>query len=383
MDRSHTRRNSEKSQDIKEGFLRLDRFIDTVLHLEATNMKNFVYIFENWQLSHDIGLDSASFEFFQSIEDIQENCKQFQKSCEFIRGNIQNSLNSLAQVTSTGAEMGEDFFANQFSAISDSKMQFLSVLLSNLSEKYKIASIASSYFESIDEITEMLSFSREALLHSYQCPLYKYEVNLEQDILENPKNSEEALWLNKMLSVYIEEWSTSPKFQTYICKKLAKKLNKDNPKFIGDITVSNFTYEGPSPTVREFISRSENPADFHYDFFVTINGEATFTIVLPLKLGLLSTSISAVISVTDFAGSIRICFTSNSDDQSWYSLPEKPTLNLKIFPKIAGKFLDVNSMSWARFIINKAIDKKLDNYIFPKKRSIKITKGRIKRHQYP
>lgn len=382
-ERLSTKRTSERSTEIKEAMSKLDKFIETYAQIEKSNMENFVYIFENWQLSHEIGLESANFEFLQAMDEIKKNLKEFQKGCEFIRGNIQSSLVIFNQTITGVSEIREDILDKQQIEIDEVKMLFLSILLSNLSEKCKIISLAARHFESIEEVKEMLQFFKDAEIHSYSCPYYKYKVNLVEASPNAFTNTEEALWLNNLLSVYVEEWKDSEKFQTYICRKLAKKLNKDNPDIIGNISVKNFQYEGPPPTVRDFASQTEQTTDFHYDFTVIVNGEASFTICVPLKFGVFNPQISAVIKVTDFIGKIRICYTSVGDDQSWYSLPEKPTLKLSVFPMIHGKFLDISHIPAVRHILNLALGKKLDNYIFPKKRSVKITKGRAKKAQYP
>lgn len=377
-DRQSLKKPTEKYTETKEAFQKLDKFIESYANLESDNMKKFTSIFFNWHVCSSIGLDSAFFDFSHSMDIITENLQEFQKECDFIRSNIQTHIKSMLQYS----ELTEDARTNLLSNFSDCRRLFLSILLSNYSEKIKMISTASKYFEALDDIKEMLSFNKESQIHNNLCPFYKEE-NVEHDAQINISETENAQWLNNLLMVYVEEWRNSQKFQEYICKKVAKKLNKDNPKIIGNITVNNFKYDGPPPTVRDFYSKSSKEHDFNYQFWLTINGEVSFVMVMPIELMFFTFTITCIISITDLSGKIRLCYTSYSDDQSWYSFSEMPSLSLSIFPLVSEKYLNINQIPAIKWLIAKALDLKLRNYIYPKKRSVKIPKARAKRFQYP
>ena len=115
------------------------------------------------------------------IEDITENLKEFSKGCEFIRNNIQNHIKSINTNISNNLEPTDEHLFILISNIEEVKRSFLSLLLSNFSEKTKIISNGSHYFDTIEELKEMLPFSKEAKLHSYSCPYYTYEISFEKE----------------------------------------------------------------------------------------------------------------------------------------------------------------------------------------------------------
>ena len=378
---SRVKKASERYSDVKEALQKFDKLIETYANLESEYIKTFAKIFENWNPSSFIGLESGFFNFLDSTKTIAETVAEFIEECEFIRKNIQNHKKTSDQISVS--DITEEIITQQSQTLNESKRQFLSIILSNLSEKVKIISAAAKSFDSIDEIREIFSFSKEADFHSYQCPYYTYEINIQKESLLQSSNNEEAKWLNNLLAVFVEEWKNSEKFQKYACKKLAKKLNKDNPKFVGSISVSDFKYEGASPVIREFSSFSEGENQFFYDVWIVANGETSFKIIVPIELTYFTINFEAVVSITDFSGKIRLFYTSADEDQSWYSFVEKPIIRLLVYPKVSNNFIDVNQEFNIKYLIDKALDKKLSNYVYPKKRSVKIPKARPKRQQYP
>ena len=135
-------------------------------------------------------------------------------------------------------------------------------------------------------------------------------------------------------------------------------------------------------SVREFSSFSEGENQFFYDVWIVANGETSFKIIVPIELTYFTINFEAVVSITDFSGKIRLFYTSADEDQSWYSFVEKPIIRLLVYPKVSNNFIDVNQEFNIKYLIDKALDKKLSNYVYPKKRSVKIPKARPKRQQY-
>lgn len=363
--------------EVKEQMQKLDSLIESFASIEKDHMQKFMNVFDDWEISPDIGIESGYFDFMHSVGMLKENLQEFQKECEFIRHGLAANLKNFS------FEATEENLFAQSSNFFESKKLFLSILLSNYSEKVKIITGASKYFETNEELKEMLSFSKLSDRHIPRCPYFTDGVSIDFDPKAQQKNTENAQWVNNLLEVYIEEWKTSPKFQEYICKKLAKKLNKDNPNCVGNITVRDFSYSGPAPNIRDFLCKSESHLEFNYEVCVSTMGNIQFTVRVPLNFGVLNFDIEAIVRIAEFNGKIRICYTAEGDEQSWYSLVGTPILDLEVFPKVGNAWLDVNSIPAVKWVIEKAIMLKLRVYAYPKKRSIKIPKARVKRQQYP
>ena len=363
--------------ELKEHFVKLDSLIERFASIEKEHMQKFVYVFENWDISPDIGIASGYFDFTHAVGMLNDNLQEFQKECEFIKQSLAGYLKSFS------FEASEENLLTQSSNFFDTKKLFLSILLSNYSEKVKIVAAAAKYFDTNEEIKEMLSFSKLSDRHANRCPFFTDGIQIDFDLKAQQKNTENAQWINSLLEVYIEEWKTSPKFQEYICKKLSKKLNKDNPNFVGNIAVRDFSYSGPAPNIRDFLCKSDSQFEFNYEVSVSTMGNIQFIVKVPLNFGVLSFEIEAIIRIVEFNGKIRICYTAEGDEQSWYSLAGSPSLNLLVYPRVGNTWLDVSSIPAVKWIVDKLIMLKLRVYAYPKKRSIKIPKARPKRQQYP
>jgi hypothetical protein len=372
-----TRKASSLLSDLKEQLIKLDKLVETLSSIEKDHMKKFVSIFEAWEVSNDIGIDSGYFEFLHSVNILSENLKDFLKECEFIRQNISNHLKNFI------IDNSEENLVQQTANLLEIKNLLLSILLSNFSEKVKIISAAAKSFEVNDEIKEMLSFSKNSAGHVFLCPYFTEGIHIEFDSKTKQKNTENAKWLNVLIQVYLDEWRTSDKFQDYICKKIAKKLNKDNPGFIGSISVKDFRYFGQAPSVRDFLCKSYNELEFNYELCIHAPGQVVFTVKVPLVFPFVKWEVEAVIRVIDFNGKVRICYTSEMDFQSWYSFAQMPDLTLEIFPLVRGKWLNFNQVPGIRWIVSKLVGLKLRRYLYPHRRSIKIPKARPKKEEYP
>ena len=372
-----SRRPTMSLLDLKDHFDKLDKLIKSLSQIEKDHMKRFIYIFESWQISNDIGIDSGYFEFLHSVSSLDENLKKFLKECEFISQTISTHAKTLS------TDYSETNLILQTSNLLECKNLLLSILLSNLSEKVKITGTASRSFEVNDEIKEMLSFSKNSVGHLLSCPFFTEGLPIDFDPKTKHRDTENANWLNSLLQVYIEEWRTSPKFQEYICKKLAKKLNKDNPSIIGNISVREFSYSGTSPVIRDFLCKSQNELEFNYEVFVSAPGQVMFTVKVPLVVAFVVVEIEAIVRISEFSGKIRLCYTAEDDLQSWYSFADMPDLRIEVFPLVAGKWMNINQAPGVKWIIAKLVNLKLRRYIYPMKRSIKIPKARAKREQYP
>lgn len=379
LEKSFSYRNpSEKYNEIKEYYGKLDKFIESYALIEQTCTEEFISTLESWKISQGIGLDSACFDLSNSVSTVRSNLQEFVKECDFIRNTLQRYIKSISSI-----EMTDEIISIHLINIQESNRSFSSVLLSNLSQKIKAVSEFSHFFDTIEEVKEAFEFTSEADFHNYQCPYYRYEVEVEQNTSTQSADIEDSDWLNKLLYVYTEEWKTSSKFQTYICNKIAKKLNKDNPQFIGSILVSDFKYDGAAPYLKDFKPyNTNNLNDFYYDFLINLDADVTFHIVVPVHFGIFKFEVSAIITILNFSAKVRLFYTSVNDDQSWYSFAEKPDLNLYFFPRIHNKYLDINQIPLVKYLIKKGLELKLSNYIYPKKRSVKIIKGRPKRTQY-
>lgn len=238
-------------------------------------------------------------------------------------------------------------------------------------------------FDVMDDLSEILSFNNAAKVHRPQCPCYI--VSFDDDKSEKPcvkepdiaGEPESANWLNDLLDSFMSEWRHSPRFISYICRKLKKIYNKDNPEYIGEIEIKKVEIGDQSPEVKDFTPlETENDLEFYYEFELLFRGDIKIHLEFDIKWSVASLPVNVIVVLRSFYSKLRFFFSPSKTKCSWYSFVSEPVHQISIEPVI-GKMnkIALSKIPQINTLLVSAFSRKLRKYVWPNKRSIKIFKG--------
>ena len=240
-----------------------------------------------------------------------------------------------------------------------------------------------SLLDKIDDYEPDIQFNRVAKNHRNQCPLYVPDL-MDEDITTNPVQEpiksgspESAVWLNDLLATFISEWRHSEKFNSYICRRLKKVYNKDNPDYIGEIDVKSVELGNESPEIKDFIRlETDNDLEFFYEFDLWFRGDLKMHLEFELKWSVATILVNVKVILRSFYAKLRFFYTTSSLGSSWYSFISEPVHQISLEP-VLGK---MNKIALSKFpqinaLIVSILSKKIRKYVWPNRRSVKIPKG--------
>lgn len=238
-------------------------------------------------------------------------------------------------------------------------------------------------FEIMDDGVEQLNFNHVAKLHRPKCPYFVVNVEdneHESSFVKEPEkvgDPESALWLNDLLDAFLSEWKHSPRFISYICRRLKKIYNKDNPDYIGEIEVKDVEIGDEAPEIRDFSQlETDNDLEFFYDFELWFRGDVKIHLDFDLKWSVASLPVSVKVVLRSFYCKLRFFYVPSKTKCSWYSFISEPVHQISIEPVI-GKMskIALSKIPQINTLLANALSRKIRKYVWPNKRSIKIYKG--------
>jgi hypothetical protein len=200
---------------------------------------------------------------------------------------------------------------------------------------------------------------------------------------EAPKTGREsAVWFNAALNTFIIEWASSPKFQSWFCRKLYRIYNKKRPPYIGEIMVKRIELTN-SPEINDLQPLNTNSSeDFYYEFNLEYNGEIKIQLEFEVQLNwpkirAASMLVSCKVVVMSFYARVKLCFMPSYKGKSWYSLVSAPAYDVHIEP-VLGRF---NKIALSKFpqlttFLSSMIALKIQKFVWPNKRTLRIPYSR-------
>lgn len=121
----------------------------------------------------------------------------------------------------------------------------------------------------------------------------------------------------------------------------------------------------------------EGELDFFYEFNLGFEGEVVIDLDFYALLGPAKILVTVKVKLNSFYGRLMLFYTPSDKGKSWYSFADTPALDVTIEP-VLGKSNKFELKNYPKImeLIKQGVDKKLKKFIFPKKRSIKIPKGK-------
>lgn len=93
-------------------------------------------------------------------------------------------------------------------------------------------------------------------------------------------------FINKLVTIYYQEWKTSKVFEELILKEIYAGANKKRPSVLSEIEVHKFQLHGTAPTISNLGKMAGDEQDFHYEVDVSVRSpiEILIKTVVTLKL---------------------------------------------------------------------------------------------------
>ncbi|CAG9331760.1 unnamed protein product [Blepharisma stoltei] len=386
----------KKAKEVKNYFEDITAFIKNLISAERNYASELNLIIEAWHNLDELGIGDEWRSTAKDFEFVTEAIERHSEEVEGVREELNNfevylsdfyELLDKAKGTPELLQKVKEKLSELIilkDRLDETCKAKLTIALGNkLKECHKFLS-SLHHMDDAEDIEVFGQFSDKAKNHREQCPYFIQEIVPESGS-ENTTvtriqtgSAESSVWLNELLSTYISEWIDAPRFQKWICRRLKKVYNKDRPEIISEINVRNVELGGQSPIVSEFTPLSkDSELDFYYEFDLVFEGQVIINIDFQVLLGPAKIPIYVRIILHSFNGRVMLFYTPSDKGMSWYSLTAKPDLRITLEP-VLGKANKVELKKFPQLIafLMKGVDKKLEKFIFPNTRSIKIPKGK-------
>jgi hypothetical protein len=373
----------------------LYQFFNLMINTEEEFLKEYIRVISNWHELKNPELKSKILEFKTRFlkffkEDYEYKSQMYvsvNKSKSFIEEVHTLHKDSLRNFTPDELNFLEhrvkELSETYLSIIVDSKENLLKCLKQRTQNFIAEINISINNLSQPESLQEDVMFNRIAKNHRVECPHYMHDpINYQEENfhIEEPVkvgSPESGIWLNDLLSAYISEWRNSPKFKSYLCARLKKIFNKDNPDYIGEIEVKDVEIGDQAPELKDLIRlKTENVRDFFYEFDLWFRGDIKIHLEFELKWSVAAFLVNIKVVLRSFYSKLRIFYTPSNIGTSWYSFISEPVHQIVLEPvlgkmnKIAlSKFPQINSL------LVSTLSKKIRKYVWPNKSAIKIYKG--------
>lgn len=384
-----------KSAKLESKVSDLKKFLSIIQNVQEDMQKEHLRVFESWKVISNYYIEDSITQIIRSLKEMYGNNSEFivgysdctqlihefseriqiYKQDSFLND---NSLEDHQQAESRYKDLKKEFLP----VIEATKSKMLTCFRNTLYRYKDTLQRTLSLLEIIEDREESLSFQSSTKDHSIRCPYFL--ANFEEKIIDSgltqePKKvgkPESAVWLNDLLRTFISEWRYSPKFIKYMCNKLQKGLNKDNPEYIGEITVSDIEVGSQTPELKDLIALQTTANEFLYEFDLWFRGDVKVTLEFELKFSVAAVLVNVKVVLRSFYAKLRFFYAQSSLKPSWYSFVSEPVHQISLEP-VLGKMnkIALNKIPQINTILVSMLTKKFRKYVWPHKRSIKIFKG--------
>ena len=207
--------------------------------------------------------------------------------------------------------------------------------------------------------------------------LHFIKIKMPPKIL-SPKEFEQKeamIIFNRILKVFLIEWSRNKFFNDKMAYKIFKNMNKKKPSFLSQINVLelNFSMEISEIKNVKIVALSPNKVIFEGDYFIKGDVNFSFETSLSPKYKLLyklSKLLKVDINVTHLMGHLRIVYQPRTFGKSVLSFMETPevTYKVKAMSKYFGIHPDLDKLNLAKILLDIA----LKGFVYPEFASIGI-----------
>lgn len=386
----------KKSSKLNEYISDVIKFLTYLNNLEEENYKDNLRILNSWGIIDNICIEDPLTELKNRLIDMQSYSKELRveifnciTKCKDFLEMVSNMSREALQYDSSviDSQIAENRIIelrNEYNKVIDYVKEKVPLAYKLLYQKYqKELHEALEDFELMEDINENLSFNHIAKLHRQQCPYFIINIDdneNESSFVKEPEKvgePESAIWLNDLLDTFISEWRHSPKFIAYICRRLKKIYNKDNPEYVGEIEVKDVEIGQEPPEIRDFTPlETENDYEFLYDFELWFRGDVKIHLEFDLKWSVAAVPVSVKVVLRSFYSKMRFFYAPSKNKCSWYSFISEPVNQISIEPVI-GKMskIALSKIPQINTLLVSALSRKIRKYSWPNKRSIKIFKG--------
>ena len=373
----------------------LKKFLNIIQNIQEDMQKEHLRIFESWKIFRNFYIEDSLTQIVRSIKEMYGNNSEFiigHSDCTQLVSEFSERIQIFKQESFSYENTTEDQRAAE-SRYSDLKKEFLSVIeatkskmltcFRNIFHRYKeTLQKTTSLLEVIEDREESLSFQSNSKDHSIKCPFFLAnfeEKFIDAGLIAEPQKvgkPESAVWLNDLLRTFILEWRYSPKFIKYMCNKLQKGLNKDNPEYIGEIAVNDFEVGTQTPELKDLTALHSSSNEFLYEFDLWFRGDVKVTLEFELKFSVAAVLVNVKVVLRSFYAKLRFFYAQSSKKPSWYSFVSEPVHQITLEP-VLGKMnkIALNKIPQINTILVSMLTKKFRKYVWPNKRPIKIFKG--------
>lgn len=203
-----------------------------------------------------------------------------------------------------------------------------------------------------------------------------YQTNIIQS---SPISKQDDLdFLNKLLSIYYQEWKSSDVFKEVVLKEIYAGANKDRNEALSEIEALKFELHGNAPTVSNLEKLESDPAEFFYDVDISVRSpiEVLIKTVVTLKLtenNSYEIPVSCNIIIRTINGRVRLFYSNNKSKGSWFAFLGMPAIKLNIDPVIGQENqFEVRNFPRVREYLEELIMNDFDDWCLPNKKPINI-----------
>jgi hypothetical protein len=383
-----------KSSKLELKVSELKKFLNIIQTVQEDLQKDLSRVVENWKIIQNYYIEDSLSVILKQLREM------FCNNSEFING-----FADCFQLISEFSEKIEDFRQESFAFESTSEdLQKAEVRYKDLSKDFLsvIEAVKSktvicfrnwfhrlkNHFETIVPTLEVvkdreepLSFSHQTKDHAIRCPYFSanFQETFDSALVAEPQktgNPESAVWLNDLLRTFIFEWKNSPRFIKYMCNKLKKGFNKDNPEYIGEIEVNNIEVGHETPEIKDLVQLEAADDEFLYEFDLWFRGDVKIELEFELKFSVAAVSVNVKVVLRSFYAKLRFFYAKSCCKPSWYSFVSEPVHQISLEP-VLGKMnkIALNKIPQINSVLVSMLAKKIRKYVWPHKRAIKIFKG--------
>ena len=384
-----------KSSKLDTKIIELKKFLSIVQNLQEELQKEMFRVVESWRIVNNYYIEDSLTSVVKQLRDLYGN------NSEFING-----FSDCFQLISEYSEKVEDFKQESFSYESrDDHMKKAQSRYKELSKEFLgvIDAVKSKtlicfrnwfhrYRENLRLIMkdlhvivdreEPLSFQAAGNDHTARCPYFLAnfkETGVDSALVLDPQKvgrPESAVWFNDLIRTFLYEWKNSPRFIKYMCNKLKKGFNKDNPDYIGEIEVNNIEVGHETPEIKDLIALEADSDDFLYEFDLWFRGDVKIELEFEVKFSVAAVSVNVKVVLRSFYAKLRFCYVRSAKKPSWYSFVSEPVHQISLEP-VLGKMnkIALNKIPQINTVLVSMLSKKFRKYVWPRKRAIKIFKG--------
>ncbi|OMJ86446.1 hypothetical protein SteCoe_12026 [Stentor coeruleus] len=389
----HIEKKIDKLEDYTTDII---KFFTNLMSIDEDMNKEWLRIINSWVNVENVYIDDPLNEVKNSIADMKNCGKDLRAEifacvakCKDFLGLMGNFRREALQYDSSAEDNSQamekikdlnDEYRKIVDEVKNRVVLALRVMFEN--SRNEMRKIVES-FEIMEDGIENLNFNHAAKLHRPKCPYYVVNVEdneHESSFVKEPEkvgDPESAVWLNDLLDAFLSEWRYSPRFISYICRRLKKIYNKDNPDYIGEIEVKDVEIGDEAPEIRDFTQlETDNDLEFFYDFELWFRGDVKIHLEFELKWSVASLPVNVKVVLRSFYCKLRFFYAPSQTKCSWYSFISEPVHQITIEPVI-GKMskIALSKIPQINTLLVNALSRKIRKYVWPNKRSIKIYKG--------